>query len=385
MDSIYLDHNATTPIRPEVADAMAAAWREGFANSASQHQCGQRARRVLEDARERIAQLLGANLTCPKPDRLVFTSGGTEANNLAILGLTHGTTAQGLGRLLISAVEHASVIGPAERLLDEGWQLATIPVTCDGLVRVDWLRTNLDRSTRLVSVLLGNHETGTIQPVQEVVQACREHGVPVHTDAVQAIGKMPVNFRELGAAAMSIGAHKFQGPLGIGALLLQHDLSVSPLFFGGHQQNGVRPGTEPIPLVMGMLTALELAVQEQEKHIRSVAALRDRFELRLRSAYPDLVIHSAAVGRLPNTSSIAFPGLDAQVLLLAFDMAGVACSVGSACSSGSSEVSPTLLAMGMPKAVAASTVRFSLGNTTTEADVDDAVDRILRVVNELRC
>ena len=205
MDSIYLDHNATTPIRREVVDAMAGAWREGFANSASQHQCGQKARRVLEDARERIAELLGANLTCPKPDRLVFTSGGTEANNLAIFGLTHSATAQAPGRLLISAVEHASVIEPAERLLDQGWRLDTIPVTGDGVVRVDWLRTNLDPSTRLVSVLLGNHETGTIQPVQDVVQACREHGVPVHTDAVQAIGKMRVDFRELGVAAMSVG------------------------------------------------------------------------------------------------------------------------------------------------------------------------------------
>jgi cysteine desulfurase len=385
MDPIYLDHNATTPIRPEVVQAMARAWQDGLANSASQHQCGQKARRILEEARERIADLLGANLTCPKPDRLVFTSGGTEANNLAILGLPRVGRAGEPGRVMISAIEHASVIEPAERLLEEGWQLDTVPVTGDGVVRVDWLGEHLTDSTRLVSVLLGNHETGTIQPVQEVVETCRARQVPVHTDAVQAVGKMPVHFRALGVAAMSVGAHKFQGPLGIGALVLQPNLPVVPMLFGGHQQNGIRPGTEPVPLVVGMRTALELAVRELEEYIRGITALRDRLELRLRSAYPDLVMHSSAVARLPNTSSMAFPGLDAQILLLAFDMAGVACSVGSACSSGSSELSPTLLAMGTPKALAASTLRFSLGWTTTEADVDGAVERILNVVNELRC
>ncbi len=384
MEYIYLDHNATTPIRPEVVEAMAQCWGEGYANPASQHQAGQKARRVVEEARGRIATLLGADTSGPRPDRLIFTSGGTESNNLAILGIARARCPSGPGRIVISAVEHASVIEPAEHLMEDGWRVDSLEVGPDGVVRVDRLPSLLSPKTALVSVLLGNHETGVLQPISAVAELCNEAGVPLHTDAVQAVGKLDVSFRGLGVAAMTVAAHKFQGPLGIGALLLRHDVPVEPLLFGGHQQQSMRPGTESVPLVVGMLAALELWHADWEAHARRLTALRDRFEAGLMAGCPDTVVNARGADRLPHTSSIALPGLDAQMLMITLDMNGVGCSVGSACSSGSSELSPTLLAMGLPKAVVASTLRFSLGASTTEEEVDEAVRRILHVVRELR-
>jgi cysteine desulfurase len=384
MATIYLDHNATTPTRPEVIEAMTRCWRQGHANPASQHQPGQEARHVLENARHQIATILGASLSGPEADRLILTSGGTEANNLAVLGIARARRGAGPGQIVISSVEHASVIEPAEQLLEEGYRLDTLEVTGNGVVRVDRLPALLSEGTRLVSVLLGNHETGAMQPVADLARTCQEAGVPLHTDAVQVAGKLPIDFRRLGVAAMSVAAHKFQGPVGIGALLLRYDVPLDPLLFGGHQQQGARPGTEPVALAVGMAAALELWQSEQEAHGRRLAALRDRLESGLRAGYPELVVNAARAERLPQTSSIAFPGLDAQILLVALDMAGVACSVGAACASGSTELSPTLLAMGLPKEIVASTLRFSLGATTTEAEIEEAIGRILYVVRELR-
>jgi len=383
MKTIYLDHNATTPTRPEVVEAMARCYAEEYANPASQHLPGQRAHRVLEDARERIAAILGADLTCPQADRLIFTASGTEANNLAVLGIARaGGT--GPGQIIISSVEHQSIIEPAEHLLEQGWRLDTLAVTSDGLVRLENLSSLLSGQTRLVSVIWGNHETGVLQPIAELAQICHSSGVFFHSDAVQAVGKIPVNFRSSGAAAMSLATHKFQGPLGIGALLLRHDVPIAPLQFGGHQQYGIRPGTESVALVIGMLTALELWQKEQESRRNRMESLLKRFEDRLKTALPWIIIHSAAVARLPQTSNVAFPGLDAQVLLMALDTVGVACSVGSACSSGSTELSPVLRAMGLSNEIVASSLRFSLGPTTTQAEIDEAVSRIVRVCLEIR-
>jgi len=417
---IYLDHNATTPIHPEVVEAMARCWREGYANPASQHQPGQQARRVVEDAREEIAEIFGAKGSGPRADRLIFTSGGTEANNLAVLGIARGngwggretapqprreTTPQphqetgqqprqeaapqpgkdGPGQVIVSAVEHASVLEPAQHLMEQGWRVDTLGVTDQGVARVDLLPGLLGPETRLVSVMLGNHETGVLQPVAELARICNGAGVPMHSDAVQVAGKLPIRFRELGVAALSVAAHKFRGPLGIGALLVRDGMPLEPLHFGGQQQWALRPGTECVALVVGMVTALRLWHRDHETHLRVLAALRDRFEAGLRAGFPDLVVNSAGAGRLPQTSNVAFPRLDSQQLLLALDsVMGIACSVGSACSSGSSELSPTLLAMRLPKEVVASSLRFSLGGTTTEAEIDEAVRRIVRVVNELR-
>jgi cysteine desulfurase len=427
MQTIYLDHNATTPTRPEVVEAMARSGLAAYANPASQHRPGQQARRALEDAREAIAELLDADLAPPRRDRLIFTSGGTEANNLAILGIAQGSPAsprplaeegQGVraGRIIISAAEHPSIIEAAEHLLELGWRLDTLGLTPQGVVRIEQLPPLLEGDLpRLVSVQLANHETGVLQPVAEIAALCNRTGVPCHTDAVQVVGKLPVSFRALDVSAMSISAHKFQGPPGIGALLLRDGVPLAPLAFGGHQQEGLRPGTESVPLAVGMATALELCRKEQDESARRLTSLRDRFEAGLRAALPNIVVHGAAltmdsVGqtflsagpspassmvpvrtgtsapldpRLPQTSNVAFPGLDGEVLRMALDVAGVACSVGAACSSGSTELSPTLRAMNLPGSLVSSSLRFSLGATTTETDVDEAIRRIVHVCRAL--
>jgi len=397
MNHVYLDHNSTTPTRPDVVEAMARCYAAGYANPASQHQPGQRARRRLEDARRRVAEILGAEVNCLKPDRLVFTSGGTEANNIAILGIAQAG-GPSRGQVIVSSVEHASVLEAAEHLLELGWRLDTLPVDRHGVVQIDALESLLGNAPpsapenlsqgggnarRLVSVTLANHETGVLQPIEQLAKVCRTAGVPLHTDAVAAAGKVSINFRGLGVAALSVAAHKFQGPLGIGALIVDHEVTVAPMLFGGHQQEGLRPGTESVAMAVGMQTALELWQKEQDEHFRKLTALRDRFESGLKAGRPNVIVHSEAAARLPQTSNVAFPGLEGQILLLALDMSGVACSVGSACASGSTELSPTLRAMGIPNDLVASSLRFSLGATTTEAEIDEAVERILRVCREL--
>ena len=384
MDSIYLDHNATTPCREEVVDSVCRAMRDFPANPASQHRPGQLAHGALEDAREQIADILGACLTGPRPDRLIFTSGGTEANNLAILGMAQSLAGTAPGHLVISAVEHASVVEPAEALLERGWRLDALGVDSEGVVIAKRLDALLHPDTRLVSVILGNHETGVLQPLAEISTRCLAAGVPLHTDAIQVAGKLPIDFRALGLGAMSVAAHKFQGPLGIGALLLRHDFPIAPMLFGGAQQSGLRPGTESVPLAVGMCRALELWQAEHERHAHHLSALRDRFETGLLRAVPGLVVNGVGAPRLPNTSNLAFPGIDGQILLLALDQAGVACSAGAACSSGSTELSPTLRAMNLPREVLVSSLRFSLGATTTQSDLDEAIRRIADVCSRLQ-
>jgi cysteine desulfurase len=409
MDPIYLDHNSTTPTPPEVVEAMASCCAGGYANPASLHNLGRQARRMLEDARELIAEILGADLSPPRRDRLVFASGGTEANNLAVLGiaLAGGPVP---GQIVISAGEHQSVIGPAEHLLEQGWRLDTLGLSPQGVVRVEQLPPLIDPAgvedipvchdeadrqgrqeclprrgkARLVSVILANHETGVLQPVAELAAICNRAGVPLHTDAAQVAGKLPVSFRALGVAAMTVAAHKFGGPLGIGALVLRDGVPLEPLMFGGHQQAGLRPGTESVAMAVGMAAALELCRRRQDERARQMQSLRDRFERGLKANLPEVVVHGAAAQRLPQTSNVAFPGLDGEVLRMALDLAGVACSVGAACASGSTELSPTLRAMDLPKELVASSLRFSLGATTTAAEIDEAVRRIVRVCREIQ-
>lgn len=383
MEPIYLDHNATTPTRPEVVEAIVECYRQGYANAASQHLLGQRARRRLEDAREAIGQLLGLDLSGKTPDRVIFTSGGTESNCLALLGIA-ASGGSDPGRIVISAIEHSSVIAPAEHLLDCGWRVDSLGADSRGLIRVERLEPLLSPDTRLVSAMLANHDTGVLQPVAELAAICRKHGVPMHSDASQAAGKTPIHFRQLGVDALSLAAHKFGGPLGIGALLLRGGVEIRPILYGGQQQWNVRPGTEPIPLVIGMLAALELGERDRQERVERLRALQARFENGLRAGIPGLQVHGEEARRLPNVSNLAIPGIDAQMLLIALDQVGIACSVGSACASGSTELSPTLLAMGLPREIVRSSLRFSLGAETTEAEIDEAVRRILRVVKEIR-
>jgi cysteine desulfurase len=392
MTPLYLDHNATTPLLPAAWEAMRLA-AEAVGNPASPHHAGRRARQFLEDARERVAALLGAD-----PDEVVFTSGATEANNLAIFGLTAEP-----GRLLAAPIEHPCVIEPLQQLAGRGFELDWLPVTRRGHVEPAAVLDRVRPDTRLVCLMLANHETGALQPVREVARALPA-GVPLHCDAAQAVGKVPVDFHDLGAATLSASAHKFRGPQGVGLLLVRRDAKLRPLLHGGHQQRGRRPGTEPVAPAVGLAAALEHAVRDREANRATLEGLRRRLLERLmtllapamgseysalrtqHSAQP-LVLNGPAPGEpdgLPTTLNVSFPGCRADVLLARLDLAGVACSTGSACSSGSLQPSPVLQAMGVPDAVLRSAIRFSLGPPLTEADIDDAAERIAACVNDLR-
>ena len=386
---IYLDHNATAPLLPEVADAMRACYDEPYLNPASQHEFGRRARRRLEDARERIGELVGASMTGRNADAVIFTSGGTEANNLAIRGLLQraeraGASPPPFSRIVISDLEHPSITALADELARTGTHVSRLPVDRHGVLRVADLPPLLQSETRLVTAILGHNETGVLQPVAEIAAICAERNVPLQTDASQVVGKLPVNFRALGATTMSFAAHKFHGPLGIGALVVRHGVQLTPQLFGGFQQAGLRPGTESVALAVGMLTALELWHAEQEVRRVRLTTLRDEFERTILAGWPDAIVIGADVPRLPHTSNIAFVGLDRQALFIALDQAGVACSTGSACASGSSEPSPALVAMGLGEVVFSSALRFSFGATTTAAEVAESSRRILHVCNDLR-
>jgi cysteine desulfurase len=382
MPLVNLDHNATTPVLPEVAEAMAACYGQGYANPASQHQAGRRARRVLEDAREAIGQVLGANLGGRQPDRVIFTSGGTEANNLAIFGLAHAGSAEP-GEIISSAIEHPSVQGPLAHLESLGWLVHRVGVTRDGMVRLDQFETLINPRTRLVSIMLGNNETGVLQPIANLARMAAAHGVPMHTDAVQVVGKLPVAFGALGVTALSLTAHKFHGPAGVGALLLAGGSRMSPFLLGGFQQGGLRPGTEPVALAVGLRRALELFQAEAEPRAQRMRELRNRLEAALKAGFEGTRVNGVGASRLPHTSNLAFLGLDRQALAMALDLAGVACSTGSACASGSSEPSHVLLAMGCSREIVASSLRFSSGAETTAAEIDEAVRRILATTTNL--
>ena len=387
MEPIYLDNNATTPLLPEVLDAMREAYAQGYANPASQHAAGRRARAALEQARDAIGALLGADLSSFQADRVIFTSGGTESNNLALRGLAGRPP----GRILISAIEHPSVSDTADFLATQGFTVARLPVNRQGVIELSAVEQALDPAakregevTRLLSAMLGNNETGVLQPIAEIAALCATAGVLIHTDAVQVVGKLPVDFRTLGINALSCAAHKFHGPRGIGVLLVRYGVDLEPQLFGGFQQAGLRPGTEPVVLAIGMQRALQLWHRERTERAAQLAALRDRLASQLRAGWPELVIHGESTSRLPQTLSVSFPGLDRQRLLMALDLAGVACSTGSACASGSSASSPVLLAMGLETSLVDSSLRFSLGCQNGAAEVDQAARRILKVCNDLR-
>jgi cysteine desulfurase len=379
--TIYLDHNSTTPIDPRVVEAIGRAWSGCGANPASQHGPGRRARRMLEEAREGIAALLGAKTGGMDADRVIFTSGGTEANNLALRGLANEQPNRSVA---ISAIEHPSIRGAADELRRSGRRVRTIPVESTGEITLGPGLAEVLTDMPLVSIMLASNETGVIQPVAALTRAARAAGALVHTDAVQAIGKIPVHFRELGVDALTLAPHKFHGPLGIGALVVRHELKLQPQLFGGFQQESLRPGTENVALAVGFHEALRLAVTELAERAERMQALRNELERLLAAELADLVVVGRDAPRLPNTSCLAFPGLNRQALVMALDLAGVACSTGSACASGSSEPSPALLAMGLPQAVIDGAIRLSLGAFTTPQDVAEATRRISLNVKHLR-
>ncbi len=372
MRRIYLDHNATTPLLPAVWEAMLPSLRDG-GNPASAHAVGRQARRYLEDARECVADRLEAH-----PDEVLFTSGATEANNLALFGQVGDPP----GHLLASPIEHPSVSEPLHHLANAGFAVEYLPVDATGRVPADVLAERVLTGVRLLALMLVNHETGTIQPVKELASLLPP-GSACHCDAVQAVGKVPVSFRQLGVTTLAFSAHKFYGPPGIGGLLIRLGVALRPRTFGGHQQGGRRPGTEPVALAVGLAAALDLACAEREAREARVVQLRERFLDHLRARAAPLVLNGSAAG-VPHTLNLSFPGIPAELLLMALDLAGVACSAGSACSSGSLLPSPVLRAMGLPEEGLRSAVRFSLGYLLDEDEIDIAAERVAAAVCRLR-
>lgn len=373
---IYLDNNATTRPLPEVVEAISRHLSDSYANPGSRHAEGRIARRALEEARETIAGSLGAD-----PEEVIFTSGGTEAANMALFGFARQLSP---GVIALTYGEHPATRESTRELEAAGWKSHWLGVDSGGLIRTEHLDAVDWSAVKLASVILAHNETGVIQDLGDLSRRCRAHGIPLHVDAVQAVGKIPVHFHDLGAAALSLGAHKFHGPRGIGALLVREDVRLLPSLFGGHQEAGRRPGTEPVALAVGMAKALELWHTDRERRTAHLVALRDRLHAGLQQACGPAVLNGAEQTRLPNTLSIAFPGVDAEALLVALDLAGIACSMGSTCASGSSEPAPALVAMGTPEEVYRSSIRFSVSIENTAAEIDEAVQRIARTVNHLR-
>lgn len=377
----------------DVAATIVASYQLGYVNPASQHRAGQTARRALEGFRERIVEILDGCSRGMTTDQLVFTSGGTESDNLAMFGLAPvgkqrlvddaKIEADQRPLVLVSAIEHPAIILCQPKLESMGFDVRLIPVDQNGVVKLDALTSLLDEPVALVSVMLANNETGVLQPVKVIADLCNKRNVLVHTDAVQAVGKIPVSFSELNVDALTFTAHKFAGPRGIGGLLLRHGVNPEPLQFGGFQQTAIRPGTEDVSLVCGMAAAMEKFAVGVRQHGDRLASLRDEMQQQLTSMFPDMVINGAAVARSPQTINLSFPGLNRQSILMAADLAGLAISTGSACASGSSDPSPVLVAMGLNSETIDSAVRISFGYSNTADQVKDAVGRFRKIINRL--
>jgi cysteine desulfurase len=389
---VYLDHAATTPMLPEAVAAMSKAL-SSVGNASAMHTSGRRARRVVEEAREDIADAVGA-----RPSEVIFTAGGTESDNLAVKGTFWGRRAADPRhrRVLASAVEHHAVLDSVQWLTDhDGAQVTWLDVDDFGRVHEDTVRAAIaedPESVALVSVMWANNEVGTVNPVHELARACAEYGIPLHTDAVQAVGAVPVNFHASGADALTISGHKLGGPYGIGALLLARNAATTPLLHGGGQERDVRSGTLDVPAIVAFATAVRTAVTDLERRGRELAALRDDLVGAIRHVVPDAVLNgdpgtSTVAGgpsRLPGNAHLTFPGCEGDSLLMLLDANGIECSTGSACTAGVAQPSHVLLAMGADATAARGSLRFSLGHTTTAQDVTAVADVIGAVVDRAR-
>jgi cysteine desulfurase len=368
---IYLDHNATAPLDPRVLEAMLPWLREAHGNPSSVHSAGQRARAAVDEARERVAAALGA-----APREIVFTSGGTEADNLALRGVHRARP----GRVVVSAVEHLAVLETARGL---GTQAFEIAVNSDGALDWDGLEAAVGEGTSVVSVQWANNETGVLFPVERIGALCRARGVPFHVDAVQAAGRVPLALGARPIDLASVSGHKVHGPKGVGALYVRKGTPLASVLTGGHQERGRRAGTENVAGIVGFGVALELAAAELAEGQRCQEGLRDRLQARL-AALAGAVVIGGERARLANTLSIGFAGVEAEALLMGLDLEGICASAGSACTSGSLEISHVLKAMRVPEPVARGAVRFSLGRGTTEAEIDRVAEVVPRLVAALR-
>ena len=380
---VYLDHSATTPVDPRVAAAMARALTENFGNPSSVHGFGQQARAAVDRARREVATLIGA-----KPNEIVFTSGGTEANNLAIRGICEAAVDHGR-HIITSVIEHPSVRGVCDALEKRGWEITRLPVYDNGVIRIDDLAAALRPDTVLVTVMWANNEIGTIQPIHEIGALIRERRGGnrhpwFHTDAVQAAGRLPLNVENAGCDLLSMSAHKLYAPKGTGALYVRRGVRLAVQNVGGHQERERRAGTENVPAIVAFGEAAKLAREEMPERVAHDAALRERFESRVKELISDVVMNGDREHRLSHLSNISFRFIEGEGLLINLDLEGVAVSTGSACSSGTLEPSPVIRALGVSDEVARGSIRFSFGKDNTEADVDYVVDVLSRAVERLR-
>ena len=375
---IYLDHNATTPVDPAVADAVDEAVRACFGNPSSVHTFGQTAKAALDDARAAVADLLGA-----RPQEVIFTGGGTESDNLAIRGVARAALPAGRRHLIATEIEHEAVLNTLKALSKEGWATTLLPVGRSGVVDPADLADALNRETALVSVMHANNEIGTLQPVAELARIAREHGALFHTDAVQTAGKHPIDVTALGVDLLSISAHKFNGPKGIGALWTRRGVRLVAPVTGGRQERNRRAGTENVPAIVGLGVAARLAKAKLERDAARLADLRDQLEAGILEHVPDTAVNGTGP-RVSNTTNISFEGVEAEALLIALDLEGVAVSTGSACSSGTLEPSHVLRAMGFTPRRAQSSIRFSLGLGSNADEVARVIETLPPLVEKLR-
>ena len=376
---IYFDHNATTPVAPAVVETMSGVLTGQFGNPSSVHHFGQQAKSVLDEARSEVATLIGA-----EPSELVFTSGGTESDNFALRGVADALEATGRRHLIASSIEHEAVLVTLKALSRKGWQVTLLPVDQSGIVRPETLDAALTDGTALVSVMHANNEIGTIQPIAELARLARAKGAVFHTDAVQSVAKMPVDVRALGVDLLSLSAHKFNGPKGVGALWIRRGTRVSAILTGGKHERTRRAGTENVPAIAGLGTAARLAKSKLTEDIGRLSRLRDRLEEMVLAQVPGTAINGAREPRVANTTNISFEGIEAESLLIALDLEGFAVSTGSACSSGTLEPSHVLRAMGFPPHRTQNSIRISLGLGNTDAQVDQFVAKLPGVVSKLR-
>jgi cysteine desulfurase len=378
MKTVYLDHCATTPLHPDVLTAMLPFLRHSFGNPSSMHALGRKAREAVEEARGKVASLIGANAS-----EIVFTSGGTEANNLAIQGIAHARKDRG-NHIITSSIEHHAVIKTCQYLERNGFVVTYLPVDHHGIVNPEDFKKALTDKTILVSVMHANNEVGTIEPIDKIGRIAAKRGVSCHTDAVQSAGKVPLNVKKMHVDLLSISAHKFHGPKGIGALYIKEGTRLDPILHGGGQERDMRSGTENVASIVGLGTACELADKAVPVLGDKIRKLRDSLQERISTAVLGITINGHPVSRLPNCLSVSIPGIMGEMILRDLDARGIAVSAGSACTSHSVEISHVLSAMGLPKETAQGTVRLSLGIMNTEDEIEYAATSFVEVVEKLK-
>jgi len=384
MNRVYLDFNATTPVEPEVLDAMLPYFSKEFGNAASIHTPGQRSRGAVETARQQVAALIGA-----RPQEIVFTSGGTESDNHAIFGIVSSSPASSTSltsppHIITTAIEHEAVLNACQALEKEGARVTYLSTDGHGLIDLDDLRRAIRPETVLVTIMHANNELGTVQPLEQIGRIAAQADVYFHSDAVQSAGKIPIDVNTMGLDLLSLSGHKLYAPKGVGALYVRGGTRLRQLLYGGHHQRGFRPGTENVAGIVGLGKAAEIARKSLAEDAQRSSALRDKLQQGLLERVPQAHVNGGAAARTPNTTNIVFPGVEGEALLIALDLKGLAVSTGAACSSGAVEPSHVLIAIGLPPEEARASLRFSLGRHTTAADIDFALNVVPAAVAQLR-